>query len=52
MRQRLQAALTLFGQGLWQNPNLQANCFLLAEAAAWIKAADSTLARLAWLSRW
>jgi electron transfer flavoprotein-quinone oxidoreductase len=51
IRQRLQAALALFGQGLWQNPNLQTNCFLLAEAAAWIKAADSTLARLAWLSR-
>jgi alkylation response protein AidB-like acyl-CoA dehydrogenase/flavin-dependent dehydrogenase/electron transfer flavoprotein alpha subunit/electron transfer flavoprotein alpha/beta subunit/ferredoxin-like protein FixX len=51
MRQRLQAALAMFGQALWQNPNLQANCFLLAEAAAWIKAADSTLARLAWLSR-
>jgi electron transfer flavoprotein-quinone oxidoreductase len=51
IRQRLQAALTMFGQSLWQNPNLQADCFLLAEAAAWIKAADSTLLRLAWLSR-
>jgi alkylation response protein AidB-like acyl-CoA dehydrogenase/flavin-dependent dehydrogenase/ferredoxin-like protein FixX len=51
LRQRLQAALSGFGQGLWQNPNLQANCFLLAEAAAWLKGADSTLGRLAWLSR-
>ncbi len=50
-RQRIQAALDVFGQGLWQNPNLQANCFLLAEVAAWIKAADSTLFRLGWLSR-
>jgi alkylation response protein AidB-like acyl-CoA dehydrogenase/electron transfer flavoprotein alpha/beta subunit/ferredoxin-like protein FixX len=48
-RQRIDAALGLFGQGLWQDPNLQANCFLLAEAAAWLKAADSTLGRLAWL---
>jgi len=36
---------------LWQNPNLQANCFLLAEIASWIKAADSTWAGWAWLSR-
>jgi electron transfer flavoprotein-quinone oxidoreductase len=49
-RQRLESARALFGDELWRNPNLQANCFLLAEAAAWIKAADSTLARLAW--RW
>jgi alkylation response protein AidB-like acyl-CoA dehydrogenase/flavin-dependent dehydrogenase/electron transfer flavoprotein alpha subunit/electron transfer flavoprotein alpha/beta subunit/ferredoxin-like protein FixX len=51
LRQRVEAALAYFGQSLWQNPNLQANCFLLAEAAAWLKAADSTLGRLAWLSR-
>ncbi len=50
-RQRLTAAVGLFGQELWQNPNLQANCFLLSEAVAWLKAADSTLGRLAWLSR-
>jgi alkylation response protein AidB-like acyl-CoA dehydrogenase/flavin-dependent dehydrogenase/electron transfer flavoprotein alpha subunit/ferredoxin-like protein FixX len=50
-RQRFDSALELFGQELWQNPNLQANCFLLAEAAAWLMAADSTLGRLAWLSR-
>jgi alkylation response protein AidB-like acyl-CoA dehydrogenase/flavin-dependent dehydrogenase/ferredoxin-like protein FixX len=51
LRQRVSAALDVFGQELWQNPNLQANCFLLAEAAAWLKAADSTLGRLAWLER-
>src|SRR5207253_2551571 len=51
VRQRIEAALEIFGQGLWQNPSLQANCFLLAEMAAWLKAADSTLGRLAWLSR-
>ena len=50
-RQRVTAALEFFGQKLWQNPNLQANCFLLAEATAWLKAADSTLGRLAWISR-
>jgi electron transfer flavoprotein-quinone oxidoreductase len=50
-RQRIDAALGVFGQQLWQNPSLQANCFLLAETAAWLKAADSTLGRLAWLSR-
>jgi alkylation response protein AidB-like acyl-CoA dehydrogenase/flavin-dependent dehydrogenase/electron transfer flavoprotein alpha subunit/ferredoxin-like protein FixX len=50
LRQRVEAALALFGQELWQNPNLQANCFLLAEVAAWLKAADSTLGRLAWLT--
>ncbi|GIW79425.1 MAG: hypothetical protein KatS3mg105_1232 [Gemmatales bacterium] len=52
LRQRIESALQVFGQGLWQNPNLQANCFLLSEAVAWFKAADSTLARLAWLERY
>src|SRR5207302_997000 len=51
VRQRIEGALAMFGQELWQNPNLQASCFLLAEAAAWLKAAESTLGRLAWLSR-
>jgi electron transfer flavoprotein-quinone oxidoreductase len=51
LRQRVQSALETLGQELWQNPNLQANCFLLSEAVAWLKAADSTLGRLAWLSR-
>jgi electron transfer flavoprotein-quinone oxidoreductase len=51
LRQRVTSALQLFGDDLWQNPNLQANCFLIAEAVAWTKAADSTLRRLAWLDR-
>jgi electron transfer flavoprotein-quinone oxidoreductase len=51
IRQRAEAALGVFGQQLWQDPNLQANCFLLAEAVAWLGAAESTLGRLAWLSR-
>jgi electron transfer flavoprotein-quinone oxidoreductase len=51
VRQRVSAALAVFGQDLWQNPNFQANCFLLSEAVAWLKAADSTLGRLAWLDR-
>jgi len=50
-RRRVQVALEYFDQDLWRNPNLQANCFLLAEAAAWVKAADSSLYRLSWLSR-
>src|SRR5207245_6575031 len=48
-RQRLENALELFGQELWQNPNLQANCFLLSEAAAWLKGAESTLHSAAWI---
>lgn len=48
---RLLAADTVFGAALGQNPDVQASCFALAEAAAWIKAADSTLGRLAWLVR-
>jgi alkylation response protein AidB-like acyl-CoA dehydrogenase/flavin-dependent dehydrogenase/ferredoxin-like protein FixX len=44
-------AVQVFGQQLWQNPNLQANCFLLAEAAAWLAATESTHGRLTWLYR-
>jgi electron transfer flavoprotein-quinone oxidoreductase len=51
LRSRVRAAVELFGQNIWQDPDLQANCFLLAEAAAWYKAADSTLGRLSWLTR-
>ncbi len=51
LRQRVQSALAVFGASLAQNPNLQANCFILADAAAWLKAADSTLGRNAWLAR-
>jgi flavin-dependent dehydrogenase len=51
VRQRVEAGLGVFGQDVWQNPNLQPACFLLAEAAAWLKAADSVVSRLAWLSR-
>jgi electron transfer flavoprotein alpha subunit len=50
-RQRAGVAVQVFGQQLWQNPNLQANCFLLAEIAAWIMAGESTLGRLAWLEQ-
>jgi len=52
VRQRVEAAVAFLGQELWQNPNLQANGFLLSDAAAWLKAADSTLGRLAWLSHY
>jgi electron transfer flavoprotein-quinone oxidoreductase len=51
VRQRVKAAIDVFGQDLWQNPKLQANCFLLSEAVAWLKAADSTLARYSWCER-
>jgi alkylation response protein AidB-like acyl-CoA dehydrogenase/electron transfer flavoprotein alpha subunit len=47
--QKLASAVRIFDQDLWRDPNLQSNCFLLAEAVAWLKASDSTLARLAWL---
>src|SRR5262249_55862418 len=36
---------------LWKDANLQANVFALSDAAAWLKAADSALGRLAWLAR-
>jgi alkylation response protein AidB-like acyl-CoA dehydrogenase/electron transfer flavoprotein alpha/beta subunit/ferredoxin-like protein FixX len=52
LRELTREAVEHFGQQLWQNPNLQANCFLLPEAAAWIAAAESTLGRLTWLRRW
>jgi electron transfer flavoprotein-quinone oxidoreductase len=52
VRQRALPAFSMFGQQLWQDPNLQANCFLLSEAVAWVAAADSTLARVAWLKRY
>jgi hypothetical protein len=44
-------AVDMLGDGLWQDPNLQANCFFLADAAVWLKAADSSLGRLAWWGR-
>jgi hypothetical protein len=47
--ERIDGAVSTFGQGLWQNPNLQPDGFVLSEAIAWYKAADSTLGRLAWL---
>ncbi len=50
-RQRLLAAWQFFGAALGQNAEVQASCFALAEAAAWLKAADSTLGRMAWLTR-
>ncbi len=50
-RQRLTAAWQVFGEALGQNADVQASCFALAEAAAWLKAADSVLGRMAWLSQ-
>jgi flavin-dependent dehydrogenase len=50
-RRRLLAAGQVFGEALGRNPDVQASCFALAEATAWIKAADSTLGRMAWLHR-
>ncbi len=50
-RGRLDAARAAFGAGLWKDTNLQANVFALSDAAAWLKAADSALGRLAWLAR-
>jgi hypothetical protein len=50
-RRRLIAAGQVFGEALGRNPEVQASCFALAEATAWLKAADSTLGRMAWLVR-
>jgi len=48
VRQRVDNALSFLGASIWQNPNFQANCFLLAEAVAWLKAADSAMGRHVW----
>jgi electron transfer flavoprotein-quinone oxidoreductase len=50
-RGRIDAARATFGADLWKDTNLQANVFALSDAAAWLKAADSALGRLAWLAR-
>jgi electron transfer flavoprotein-quinone oxidoreductase len=50
-RRRLLAAWQVFGEALGRNADVQASCFALAEAVAWLKAADSTLGRMAWQSR-
>jgi len=50
-RRLLTAGWQVFGEALGRNADVQASCFALAEAAAWLKAADSALGRMAWLSR-
>lgn len=50
-RRRLTVGWQVFGEALGRNADVQASCFALAEAAAWLKAADSALGRMAWLSR-
>jgi electron transfer flavoprotein-quinone oxidoreductase len=50
-RRRLTTGWQVFGKALGRNADVQASCFALAEAVAWLKAADSTLGRMAWLSR-
>jgi flavin-dependent dehydrogenase len=50
-RQRLTTGWQVFGAALGRNADVRASCFALAEAAAWLKASDSTLGRMAWLSR-
>jgi hypothetical protein len=49
-RTEFDRALAVFGRALWQDPDLQAGSLLLAEAAGWLAAADSTLGRVAWFS--
>jgi electron transfer flavoprotein-quinone oxidoreductase len=51
VRQRVLAAVGVFGAQLSGNPNLQANCFLLSEAVGWLGAAVSTLGRVTFLER-
>jgi hypothetical protein len=50
-RRRLLAMWQTFGVALGRNAEVQASCFALAEAVAWLKAADSVLGRMVWLSR-
>jgi hypothetical protein len=50
-RRRLEAVWQVFGDSLGRNADVQASCFALAEATAWLKAADSALGRMAWISR-
>jgi electron transfer flavoprotein-quinone oxidoreductase len=50
-RRRLTTVWEVFGEVLGRNADVQASCFALAEAAAWLKAADSILGRMAWLNR-
>jgi hypothetical protein len=50
-RRRAVAAWDVFGAALGCNADVQASCFALAEAAAWLKGADSVLGRMGWLSR-
>src|SRR5262249_23584892 len=50
LRVELGQALVAFGRALCQDPNLHASSLLLAEAAGWLLAADSTLGRVAWLT--
>jgi flavin-dependent dehydrogenase len=50
-RKRMTATWHVFGEALGCDPDVQASCFALAEATAWLKAADSALARIAWISR-
>jgi len=50
-RRRLTTGWQVFGKALGRNADVQASCFALAEAVSWLKAADSTLGRMAWLSR-
>jgi alkylation response protein AidB-like acyl-CoA dehydrogenase/flavin-dependent dehydrogenase/ferredoxin-like protein FixX len=50
-RQLTKEAVQYFGQQLWQNPNLQADCFVLSEAAGWLAASETALGRVTWLRR-
>jgi flavin-dependent dehydrogenase len=50
-RRRLEAVWQVFGESLGRDADVQASCFALAEVTAWLKAAESTLGRMAWISR-
>jgi electron transfer flavoprotein-quinone oxidoreductase len=50
-RRRLLGLGRVLGAEAGWNHLMQASCFALAEAAAWLKAADSLLGRLAWVSQ-
>jgi alkylation response protein AidB-like acyl-CoA dehydrogenase/flavin-dependent dehydrogenase/electron transfer flavoprotein alpha subunit/ferredoxin-like protein FixX len=49
--QRLRQAVARFGQHLVHNPSFQASCVALSEAAAWLRAMECVLGRMAWCLR-
>jgi electron transfer flavoprotein-quinone oxidoreductase len=49
LAERISEAFASFGDEVLNNPNMQSVFFGLSDAAAWIKAADSSIARAEWV---